>query len=634
MATSRLSTRRVEWRVQIGTSNKPAQGLVIFEASVSYIPDPLAAGGPRTAIPEPVAAVLDAGGYASTPDPTNPAKAGARGVELFTTDTLGEDGGDWTWTARPQLRSVNGIQMADSVPAFSFAVPTGTDTLDLAKVQKVPASPGIGEAQAVALLSQYKSDVDSVVARANAGSFKGEPGLPGVNAVPADEAVAQYASREDAKTNAAIKAVAQPVAEEVSRRPAGLRPPQPLAVFSFDDGVAADRDFVRPLLNNRGVKGTFGVTTNNVGNSGRLSWPDIKTLMDEGHEIASHAKTHKNLNTSDASLITAEIDEAHAAFLAQGIVPQGFVWPFAASSPASRAKARRLYKYALGGNAGTKQPIHTYAIKRVEITPTSTLANHKAQIDAAITDRELLVFLVHAADWNGTGFDKIGQVIDYARTVQLPIVTASEAVDLVGNIVDTGDLPGGKDWTVVTGSGVLNASSTGPVGIGPAGVSVTARPDSFPDQQETPQTFSAVGNDGWPGGSSGTVYTQRFGNHIAYTRQVVYTGAGSVYYRTAVDVATWSAFTRLDNGNITTVNTPNGNAPVTAFDIGTTITRLTNPGSTGPNGQAGTLTTNRPHLTQHGYAYQEFNVFGSNTFLRRGCASDGSWLPWVTLTAS
>lgn len=162
MATSRLSTRRVEWRVQVGTSNKPGQGLVIFEASVSYIPDPLAAGGPRTAIPEPVAAVLDAGGYACTPDPTNPAKAGERGAELFTTDSLGEDGGDWTWTARPQLRSANGIQMTNAVPAFSFAVPTGTGSLDLAKVQKVPASPGLGTEQAVALVAAAQQALEEV----------------------------------------------------------------------------------------------------------------------------------------------------------------------------------------------------------------------------------------------------------------------------------------------------------------------------------------------------------------------------------------------------------------------------------------------------------------------------------------
>ncbi|WP_341394078.1 hypothetical protein [Arthrobacter sp. G119Y2] len=163
MATSRLSTRRVEWRVQVGTSNKPGQGLVIFEASVSYIPDPLAAGGPRTAIPEPVAAVLDASGYACTPAAGDPSAPGERGVALFTTDSLGEDGGDWTWTARPQLRSVNGVQMAGAVPAFSFTVPTGTGSLDLAEVQKVPASPGLGTEQAVALVARAEKALRDAV---------------------------------------------------------------------------------------------------------------------------------------------------------------------------------------------------------------------------------------------------------------------------------------------------------------------------------------------------------------------------------------------------------------------------------------------------------------------------------------
>lgn len=241
MATSRLSTRRVEWRVQVGTANKPAQGLVIFEASVSYIPDPLAAGGPRTAIPEPVAAVLDAGGYACTPDPSNPAKAGERGVELFTTDSLGEDGGDWTWTARPQLRSVNGIQMADSVPAFSFTVPSGTGTWDLAEVQKVPASPGLGTDQAVALVKlirgvagEAKEVALGVKARADAGEFRGPQGIPGLNAVPASDAIAQYLGTTGNPVQVALQA----------RQPFVRAEDYPSFQAALDAGAASKRDVV------------------------------------------------------------------------------------------------------------------------------------------------------------------------------------------------------------------------------------------------------------------------------------------------------------------------------------------------------------------------------------------------------
>lgn len=205
MATSRLSTRRVEWRILVGSSRKPARGLVVFEASVSYIPDPLASSGPRTVVPEPVLAIIDTSGYICTPDPNDLTKAGERGVVLDTTDSLSEDGGDWTWVARPQLRSVNGVQMIDAIPPFGFVLPAAADSLDLADVQKVPASPGLGTEQAVALVTMAKAAADSVVARANAGEFKGERGWPGVNAVPTSEAVAEYVKTPGNPVNGALR---------------------------------------------------------------------------------------------------------------------------------------------------------------------------------------------------------------------------------------------------------------------------------------------------------------------------------------------------------------------------------------------------------------------------------------------
>lgn len=211
MATSRLSTRRIEWRVQVGTSRKPAQGLVIFEASVSYIPDPLASGGPRTVVPEPVLAVIDTNGYICTPDPNDLARAGERGVVLDTTDSLSEKGGEWTWVAKPQLRSVNGVQMIDAIPPFGFVLPAGTDTVNLADVQKLPASPGLGSEQAIAwtmaaekAAKDARQAADEVVKRANAGEFQGEQGIPGVNAVPASEAVAVYAATPGNPVNSAL----------------------------------------------------------------------------------------------------------------------------------------------------------------------------------------------------------------------------------------------------------------------------------------------------------------------------------------------------------------------------------------------------------------------------------------------
>ena len=87
------------------------------------------------------------------------------------------------------------------------------------------------------------------------------------------------------------------------------------------------------------------------------------------------------------------MDDSKATFIANGITPTGFVWPFAASSPTSRAAARGLYDFALGGAAGSTQPLHRYAVRRVPLTDTTTFATHQAQVDAAIANNEVLIFL-------------------------------------------------------------------------------------------------------------------------------------------------------------------------------------------------------------------------------------------------
>lgn len=201
MATSKVQKRRAYGRYLVGPKETPAQGIIVFEASVRYLPDALA-NDPRTLLVKEVFAVLDPQGYVCTPSAGDPTKPGTRGVELFTTDSLAEGGSSWVWTAKPQFRSVEGVQMSDAMDPFSFTVPSSEDSINLAEVAHVPAAPSMSTERAVELTRAAEKTAleamkvaEGVEARANAGEFEGKPGatgLPGVNAVPASEAVAEY----------------------------------------------------------------------------------------------------------------------------------------------------------------------------------------------------------------------------------------------------------------------------------------------------------------------------------------------------------------------------------------------------------------------------------------------------------
>jgi len=72
--------------------------------------------------------------------------------------------------------------------------------------------------------------------------------------------------------------------------------------FTFDDGFSCHYDYVRPILNSFGFKGTFFVITGSVtddlpGIWRYGTWKQFQQMSLEGHEIGSHTVTHPDLTT-------------------------------------------------------------------------------------------------------------------------------------------------------------------------------------------------------------------------------------------------------------------------------------------------------------------------------------------------
>jgi len=234
-----LPTGRVVWQIVVGVVDGPdaddrpdligARGTVAFTASIpSTVNVP---GGYSVALTTKVG-VLDEEGYLCTPDPADPSKPGVRGMHLFATDNPDLANKDWTWTATPRLKDVNGQRLDNVIKPFSFAVPTMDDEtaqespLDLAVLAPIPASQGLGKEQIAALAATATAAATSsaanaalareesehatrialrVVERADAGEFNGRPGPPGPNTIPAQEFLEQEASDPESALNQALK---------------------------------------------------------------------------------------------------------------------------------------------------------------------------------------------------------------------------------------------------------------------------------------------------------------------------------------------------------------------------------------------------------------------------------------------
>ncbi len=63
-------------------------------------------------------------------------------------------------------------------------------------------------------------------------------------------------------------------------------------VISFDDGYKDNLTDMLPLLEERGMKATVFIVTNDIGLPGYLTWDDLKTLESHGIELGSHTANH------------------------------------------------------------------------------------------------------------------------------------------------------------------------------------------------------------------------------------------------------------------------------------------------------------------------------------------------------
>ncbi len=76
--------------------------------------------------------------------------------------------------------------------------------------------------------------------------------------------------------------------------------------MSFDDGYQSQVDNAVPLLNARGLKATFFVTTG----ANEVSWDQWRQLAQQGHEIGSHTVTHPDLVGVTDTVLRYELSES------------------------------------------------------------------------------------------------------------------------------------------------------------------------------------------------------------------------------------------------------------------------------------------------------------------------------------
>ena len=92
-----------------------------------------------------------------------------------------------------------------------------------------------------------------------------------------------------------------------------------VVVLSFDDGWDDQYSNAKPILDTYGYKASFSIICEDVEKADHMSWEEINTLEDEGHDIGAHTMTHKVLTEMSPEEMEFEVSESKQCLRDNGI---------------------------------------------------------------------------------------------------------------------------------------------------------------------------------------------------------------------------------------------------------------------------------------------------------------------------
>jgi hypothetical protein len=182
------------------------------------------------------------------------------------------------------------------------------------------------------------------------------------------------------------------------------------ATFSFDDGYLETYESVIPLLNGRGVRGTFNIITSRVGGRyGELEladWQRWRDASEREHEIASHTHTHIHVDEIPPSQLEDDLETSKKSIKHHvGIDALSFVYPGGAYAPQSRDVVEGFFISARTSDDGFNNASPNMHLLKSKTAASFNAFKMNAWADKAEKDGFWLVENLHlVSDENPTGY--------------------------------------------------------------------------------------------------------------------------------------------------------------------------------------------------------------------------------------
>ena len=223
---------------------------------------------------------------------------------------------------------------------------------------------------------------------------------------------------------------------------------QGMISFTFDDGYRNVYTAGIPILDKAGIKSTQAIiTTGTYSDLNYMTKAQIKTLAANGHEIASHTRTHADLVTLTAAKAKTEITGSKsdlATLLGIALTPTSFMYPLGSYNDSIVSMVQAAgYKGARTTDVGYNTPSsNPYQLLSQNVNNDVSIDTIKGWIDKAIADKTWLILTLHEQAVLPNIPDNLysndpailQQTVDYVKSKNMKTVTFGQGVSMLVSV--------------------------------------------------------------------------------------------------------------------------------------------------------------------------------------------------------
>ena len=409
------------------------------------------------------------------------------------------------------------------------------------------------------------------------------------------------------------------------------RTKQAVVTFTSDDGRLGDITKLRPIFEAEGVPLVLAIAPD------ILEIP-IETLLevqnDLGWEMASHSMSHLNFTTITLEQVEYQLSESKKWLNERGLKCTNFCVPFGHYLASHIPLFRKHYRSARTSMRGINSlPLNTYELNSVVIAetagaPFNTLEYYKSMVDDAFANEKWLIFLMHGyseTEITPAHLIILQELIQYIKGLNVPIMTMENALDHIGNVVDTPDFK-------LDASGKPTFDGNKVILTEPDSVtSASVWNDFIPNKKIFYTRITNANATGFPESKGGLLITNKIATDEYYSfQEYKVVTSGRRYYRHATGKTGWTNWYLADISTRLGVDSVNEKTLSNEFPTDKiSYCRITNGNATtngSPSGYGGLLITNR--VEANGWAFQEWHTYNTETVHKRVIKNDGTFGNW------